>query len=85
MLADLEAAHTIDSVAGEPLVVVARSPSESFSRSLRETGFRLIEDSSGDLWGEAGITTTPVAMKVDGTGRVTSKAVTIDVASFASS
>lgn len=85
LLSDLKEAGMSRSVNGVPLVVVARVPTTQFEYSLRESGFDLIPDRTGELWAASHVTTTPLVVRIDAEHRVLTKAVTIDVASVAAS
>lgn len=60
---------------GQPLVVVARSPSEQFRAALRETGIAVVHD-EGELWDECRVTATPLVVRIDEKGRIAMKEVT---------
>jgi hypothetical protein len=60
---------------GQPLVLVARSPSEAFGAALDETAIPLITD-QGALWEECHVTATPLVLRIDAKGKAASKEVT---------
>jgi hypothetical protein len=67
---------------GMPIVVVARTPSEQFQSALEDLGLPLVLD-SGQIWNESGITSTPLVVRIDEEGVVSSKGVTHLVDSIA--
>lgn len=65
-----------DSLDGQPLVLVAKMPSQQFREALAELRVPTIHDDRGELWRIAEVTGTPLLVRVDSTGRVWAKEVT---------
>jgi hypothetical protein len=61
-----------------PVVLVAKTPSSQFEAALRQVGAPIVVD-GGVIWKECNISQTPLAIKIDGQGRVLAKGVTHDV------
>ncbi len=60
----------------EPIVIVAKSPTEDFRQALTDTGLPFIDDRHGAHWRECGITATPLIVRIDTTGKVRATEVT---------
>jgi hydroxymethylpyrimidine pyrophosphatase-like HAD family hydrolase len=67
---------------GIPIVVVTRNPTPSFTEALRDLQLPILVD-TGQIWSECGVSSTPLVVKVNEGGTVSSKGVTHLVDSIA--
>ncbi len=67
------------SLDGRLIVLVAKNSSAGFRSAIDAMELPVIHDDKAEVWDACGITATPLVMRLDAQGRVTSKEVTHDV------
>jgi hypothetical protein len=76
LVASLMSPDSVDSLNGQPLILVAKSPSAQFRRALEETAIPVIHDDSEKIWQACDVTATPLVLRLDYDGKVVGKEVT---------